>query len=63
MNIILIFDSDFVCLGNINEDLDFQYGDGAASYDGCGATLQNVFWYFGGYRAGEKRQVKLKIFL
>ena len=36
--------------GNINKILDFEYGDGIEVIDGCGATLHNVFWYFGGYR-------------
>ena len=45
-------------LGNINEDLAFEYGDGTTAYDGCGATLNNEFWYFGGQA---KRQVKLQI--
>ena len=62
MIILLIFDSDSICLGNINEDLDFQYDDGITVYGGCGATLQNVFWYFGGSsRFGTLRQVKLQI--
>ena len=64
MNIVLIFESDFICLGNINEDLDFQYVEDATAYYGCGATLQNVFWYFGGSSSDDKqRQVKLQIFL
>ena len=42
-------------LGNINEDLAFEYGDGTTAYRGCGATLNNEFWYFGG---SNKRQVK-----
>ena len=27
----------------VNDDLDFEYGDGATS---CSATLNNDFWYF-----------------
>ena len=42
----------------MNEDLDFEYGDGTIAHYGCGATLQNIFWYFGGYTP-YKRQVKL----
>ena len=34
-------------LGNVNEDLNFEYGDGASAYLGCGATLFGEFWYFG----------------
>ena len=43
--------------GNINKILDFEYGDGTEVYGGCGATLHNVFWYFGGYP--NERQVTL----
>ena len=41
--------------GNINQDLAFEYGDGTAAQYGCGSTLNNEFWYFGG---SNKRQVK-----
>ena len=41
--------------GNINQDLTFEYADGTESRYGCGATLQNEFWYFGGDT--HKRQV------
>ena len=34
--------------GNINDNLDFEYGDGADAKYGCGATIMNEFWYFGG---------------
>ena len=44
-------------LGNINEDLAFEYGDDTETQYGCGATLQNQFWYFGGYN--HKRQVSV----
>ena len=43
-------------LGKINEDLTFEYGNGARAVYGCGATLKGEFWYFGG---NNKRQVKL----
>ena len=43
-----ISDIDSSCLENINEDLNFEDGDGIVATGGCGATLQNVFWYFGG---------------
>jgi len=33
--------------GNINDDLDFEYGDGADARYGCGATLMDEYWYFG----------------
>ena len=35
-------------LGNINESLSFEYGDGAIAVSGCSATLNGEFWYFGG---------------
>ena len=44
-------------LGNINEDLAFEYDDGTETQNGCGATLQNEFWYFGG--ANHNRQVSI----
>ena len=45
---MLFSDIDFRFSGNINEDLDFEYGENTFTHFGCGATLQNVFWYFGG---------------
>ena len=54
---------NFHCSGNINEDLDFEIGYDASLKLGCGATLQNVFWYFGGSISGGlnfRRQVKLR---
>ena len=45
----------------MNEDLNFEYGDGASASNGCGATLHNVFWYFGGYEDNNhQRRVKLQ---
>ena len=43
----------------MNEDLNFEYGDDTIVRSGCGATLHNIFWYFGGYDS-YKRQVKLQ---
>ena len=51
--------ADFIYSGNVNEDLDFEYGRGTGVYGGCGALLRNVFWYFGGRFSSNKRQVKL----
>ena len=48
-------------LGNINEDLTFEYGDGTDVHYGCAATLKNEFWYLGGYNY--KRQVKWQKYL
>ena len=31
----------------MNENLAFEYGDGATAAYGCGATLNGEFWYFG----------------
>ena len=45
-------------LGNINENLNFEYGmDTTVSY-GCAATFRGEFYYFGG-AAPNKRQVRL----
>ena len=35
-------------LGTVNDEIDFQYGEGTYARDGCGATLFGQFWYFGG---------------
>ena len=43
----------------MNEYLNIEYGDGTDARYGCGATLHNVFWYFGGYY-GYQRQVKFQ---
>ena len=53
---------DFCCLGNTNKDLNFEYGDGTNADWGCGATLHNEFWYFGGW-AKYQRQVKMGYYL
>ena len=45
-----------VCLGNVNNDLAFEYEEGTKINQGCGATLLGEFWYFGGY-GSNKRQV------
>ena len=42
----------------MNEDLNFEYGDDTSVQGGCGATLHNVFWYFGGRY--DRRQVKMQ---
>ena len=55
---IIYFSKIFILFsGNINEDLAFEYGDGATADSGCGATVNNEFWYFGG---SNKRQVILQ---
>ena len=37
----------FLFLGYVNEDINFEYGEGASALYGCGATLFGEFWYFG----------------
>ena len=34
--------------GDVNDDLNFEFGDGTVAHNGCGATLFGEFWYFGG---------------
>ena len=50
--------ADFIRSGNVNEDLNFEYGEETGVYGGCGALLRNVFWYFGGWSLNNIRQVK-----
>ena len=52
---------DFVFLGNTKRDLNLDFGDDTYVVNGCGATLQNIFWYFGGWQS--KRQVRLQVYL
>ena len=49
--------------GDVNDDLNFEFGDGAVAHNGCGATLFGEFWYFGGGTGStsansQKRKVK-----
>jgi len=48
--------ADFIYSGNVNEDLDFEYGEETEVSNGCGTLLRNVFWYFGGL-GSNRRQV------
>ena len=60
---IIYFSKTFILFsGNINEDLAFEYGDRATANYGCGATLNNEFWYFGG-TGSNIRQVILPKYL
>ena len=34
-------------LGNVNDDLDFDFGLGATADFGCGVTFMDQYWYFG----------------
>ena len=54
---VFFFQNIHFILGNLSEDLAFEYGDGTETHYGCGATLQNEFWYFGGNT--HKRQVNI----
>ena len=45
-------------LGNINENLNFEYGTGTTISYGCAATFLGEFYYFGG-AAPNKRQVRV----
>ena len=36
-------------LGVVNDDLDFEYDENVSLRRGCGTTLHDQFWYFGGY--------------
>ena len=44
-------------LGTVNEDINFEYTNGADVDVGCGAVLMGEYWYFGGEKSGSKRQV------
>ena len=44
--------------GNINDNLAFEFGEGATVMNGCGATLNGEFWYFGN---GKKVSFECKI--
>ena len=47
-----------ICVsGNVNDDLNFEYGEGAYAAYGCGTTLMGEFWYFGG-SGGYVKQVR-----
>ena len=40
--------------------MEFEYDDDTKAEGGCGATLHNVFWYFGGI-SRYSRRVKLQM--
>ena len=44
-------------LGNINEDISFEYGEGATAYYGCGVVFKGEYLYFGGEDSTNNRQV------
>ena len=41
----------------MNEDLNFEYGEGATAYGGCGVVFKGEYLYFGGYGSANQRQV------
>ena len=43
----------------MDDDLDFEYGEGVYTEEGCGAILMGEMWYFGGL---DSRQVSLIVF-
>jgi len=45
---VLNVKTTIILLGNMNEHLNFELGDGVDIARGCGATLMGQFWYFGG---------------
>ena len=45
--------------GNVNEDLTFEYGDGTHAFQGCGVTLKDQFWYFGGGTSTASNYVRI----
>jgi hypothetical protein len=45
--------------GNTNQNLAFEYGDGAIAHNGCGVTLNGEPWYFGG--SGDYKNTVSKI--
>ena len=52
------FSRIYKILGNINENLNFEYGPGTTVSYGCAATFRGEFYYFGG-AAPNKRQVRV----
>ena len=42
--------SNILFKGNVDENLNFEYGEGTNAFYGCGATLFGEMWYFGGGR-------------
>ena len=41
----------------MNDDINFEYVNGADVDVGCGAMLMGEYWYFGGEKSGTSRQV------
>ena len=47
--------------GAVNDDINFSYGSELEFTGGCGVTLRDQFWYFGG-ESQYKRQVSSQNF-
>ena len=60
---MFLVEADFMYSGNVNEDLNFEYGEETIVTYGCGGLLRNVFWYFGGFGSynGQVKLLKLTI--
>ena len=43
--------------GNVNEDVNFEYGEGTTAAYGCGVVFKGEYLYFGGNGAANVRQV------
>ena len=43
-----IEDCQFYVLGNVIDNLRFEYDQGTVANEGCGVTFMGEFWYFGG---------------
>ena len=39
----------------------FEYGSDTEVHMGCGASIYDEFWYFGGESSSKKRQVRIKV--
>ena len=44
--------------GNVNENVDFEYGELTTARYGCGFVFKGEYWYFGGYD-WNRRQVSI----
>ena len=58
---IFLYIQTNLSLGNINENLSFEYGYGATAKYGCGATLNGEYWYFGNDKQASCYHFEVKI--
>ena len=56
---VIVREIDQIALssGNVNEDINFEYGERATAANGCGVVFKGNFLYFGGNGAANVRQV------